>query len=88
MLDRLGDRQDLIDAMVPVDFPVGCRRPTPGTGFLEALQQPNVKLASGWIKCADSTGLIRDTGEHIELDVIICCTGSVSPVAVFSEPHC
>ncbi|KEF58923.1 uncharacterized protein A1O9_03766 [Exophiala aquamarina CBS 119918] len=78
MLDRLGDRQDLIDAMVPVDFPVGCRRPTPGTGFLEALQQPNVRLASGWITRADSAGLIRDTGEHVELDVIICCTGFVT----------
>ncbi|KPI34552.1 putative sterigmatocystin biosynthesis monooxygenase stcW [Cyphellophora attinorum] len=78
MLDRLGQRQDIIDAMVPTDFPVGCRRPTPGTGFLEALQQPNVKLASGWIKCADATGLIRDTGEHVELDVIICATGFVT----------
>ena len=78
MLERLGNRQDIIDAMVPVDFPVGCRRPTPGTGFLEALQQPNVRLASGDIARVDSTGIIRDTGEHIELDVIICCTGLVN----------
>lgn len=77
MLDRLGNRQDIIDAIVPIDFPVGCRRPTPGTGFLEALQQPNVRLASGNITCIDSTGIIRDNGEHVELDVIICCTGSV-----------
>lgn len=77
MEEKLQNRQDLIDAIIPTTFPVGCRRPTPGTGFLEALVDPKTKLLTGAIASVDKTGINRANGEHIDVDVIVCCTGSV-----------
>ncbi|GLA81501.1 hypothetical protein AtubIFM56815_005155 [Aspergillus tubingensis] len=56
-------------------FAPGCRRPTPGVGYLSALSQPNTTLIVGDITriCAD--GLIDSTGTHHAVDAIICATG-------------
>ena len=52
-----------------------CRRPTPGSGFLEALCSPKVEIVWGEIDTFNETGLKTASGRQIDSDVIICATG-------------
>lgn len=77
MRTRLGDSEKgrkAADMLLP-DFPVGCRRQTPGPGFLEALIRDNVEIR--WDDCEEitATGIKTRTGEEKEYDVIVCATG-------------
>ncbi|KAK6071878.1 steroid monooxygenase [Seiridium cupressi] len=75
MTRRLGKDNPLLETIIP-DFAVGCRRPSPGNGYLEALRQPNVNVITGKeISRIEPNGLVLDTGESVEVDVIICATG-------------
>lgn len=76
MTRRLGpENSKLADFMIP-KFAVGCRRPSPGNGYLEALVQPNVTAITGKeISRVESDGLVLETGEKVQVDVIICATG-------------
>lgn len=53
----------------------GCRRLTPGDGYLEALVQPNVTRVFDEIDHITPTGLVTDDGKLHEVDVLICATG-------------
>lgn len=64
----------LLDELIPT-FAPGCRRPTPGLGYLEALAQPNVEVVIGDIHGIASKGLVDNTGREHDVDVIICATG-------------
>ncbi|KAH8693845.1 hypothetical protein BGW36DRAFT_418523 [Talaromyces proteolyticus] len=64
----------LADKMVP-QFAFGCRRGTPGPGYMEALVQPNVTVEFGGIRDVTPTSVISETGTVTELDVLICATG-------------
>lgn len=76
MTKRLGGNKQLVDAIVPKHFGVGCRRPTPGGGFLEALTQDNVHVfTNGSIRKVTKTGFISADDSAYEVDVIICATG-------------
>lgn len=75
MAKRLGNRIDLLDALVP-DFSPNCRRLTPAPGYLEALVEENVNYINTPIKQATLAGLVTQDGIHREYDAIICCTGS------------
>ncbi|KAJ3541904.1 hypothetical protein NM208_g4383 [Fusarium decemcellulare] len=68
-----GDKR-LCDAMIP-SFPLGCRRLTPGVGYLEALNQPNVEVVLDPIAKIVSEGLETSAGKLIRVDAIICATG-------------
>jgi len=61
--------------IIPTDFGVGCRRPTPGNGFLEALTLPHVKTFTEEMKRITPKGFIDHEGIEHEVDVIICATG-------------
>ncbi|KAF7553871.1 hypothetical protein G7046_g6971 [Stylonectria norvegica] len=77
MIDRLGDSdkgRDIAKMLIP-KFPVGCRRLTPGPGFLEALMRDNVTTVWDNISSVDETGIVTKDGQHIDLDVICCATG-------------
>lgn len=74
MRQRLAGRPDLFEAIIPT-FAPGCRRLTPGPGYLEALQQENVTFCNKAIQEFNSTGLQLESGEQIDLDLIICATG-------------
>lgn len=56
-------------------FPVGCRRQTPGPGFLEALLQDNVEMLWDSIQSVTPRGIKFKNGESAEYDVIVCATG-------------
>ncbi|KAL2834389.1 hypothetical protein BDW59DRAFT_178795 [Aspergillus cavernicola] len=77
MKQRLGDTekgQALAELLIP-DFPVGCRRQTPGPGYLEALLQDNV--VTRWDDVARFTprGIQTRDGSELEFDVVVCATG-------------
>ncbi|WVQ81985.1 hypothetical protein IAT38_004112 [Cryptococcus sp. DSM 104549] len=74
MKDGLKSRPEYYEKLHP-SFGVGCRRPTPGPGFLEALTQPNVEAVFSGVDHVDETGLTTSEGERKEFDVIICATG-------------
>lgn len=74
MADALGDDERLCKALIP-EFPVGCRRLTPGTGYLESLRAPNVRLVTDGISGVVPQGIQTTGGEIIELDIIVCATG-------------
>ncbi|KAH8810649.1 FAD/NAD-P-binding domain-containing protein [Xylogone sp. PMI_703] len=75
MQQKLQGREDLIKMIIPTDFGVGCRRPTPGNGFLEALTLPNVTTFAKEMRRITPKGFIDDEGQEHEVDVIICATG-------------
>jgi cation diffusion facilitator CzcD-associated flavoprotein CzcO len=63
------------ERLVP-KFGVGCRRITPGIGYLESLSKPNVSVIYGGISKITERGVVSEsTGEEHELDVLICATG-------------
>ncbi|OQV05521.1 hypothetical protein CLAIMM_10248 [Cladophialophora immunda] len=75
MCEKLNGREDLIKMLVPTNFGVGCRRPTPGNGFLEALTLPHVTTFSKELQRITPRGFIDHEGQEHEVDVIICATG-------------
>jgi cation diffusion facilitator CzcD-associated flavoprotein CzcO len=74
MTKALGGNQELMDAMIP-KFPVGCRRLTPGVGYLESLGKENVRVVTQGIAKITEKGLELTSGEVVEVDAIICATG-------------
>ncbi|KAI0272691.1 hypothetical protein BC834DRAFT_949171 [Gloeopeniophorella convolvens] len=74
MREKLAKKPWIADFIIP-DFAVGCRRLTPGPGYLKALCEDNVDFVSEGIKRVTPTGIETADGEHIELDVLVCATG-------------
>ncbi|KAG0636618.1 hypothetical protein HOY80DRAFT_891024 [Tuber brumale] len=73
MSERLGNDPELIKKFIP-SWRVGCRRLSPGEGYLEALQAPNAKYIWDAIERITEKGIVTSAGE-IELDAIVCATG-------------
>lgn len=74
MRARLGGNDALANKLIP-NHSVGCRRLTPGQGFLEALLEPNVEVVTGEIERIVADGLLTADGFHIVVDAIVCATG-------------
>lgn len=49
MRRKLAKKPEIAEKIVPKDYAVGCRRPTPGNGYLEALCEDNMSLVSDTI---------------------------------------
>jgi cation diffusion facilitator CzcD-associated flavoprotein CzcO len=64
----------LTKRMIP-SFSLGCRRLGPGEGFLEAMLEDNVTLATGGVESFTEKGIRTTDGVEHEFDVIICATG-------------
>ena len=54
---------------------VGCKRPTPGVGYLEALTSRNTKIVFGDIKQVTPYGIVDNEGTEHPVDVLVCATG-------------
>ncbi|ETI26517.1 hypothetical protein G647_03294 [Cladophialophora carrionii CBS 160.54] len=78
MKQKLANNPELMEKMIPTDFDVGCRRPTPGNGFLEALNRENVTVFTKLMTTVTPKGFIDHTGQEHEVDIIICATGFVT----------
>ena len=75
MKRNLKDRPELLKHVMPNDFFVGCRRPTPGNGYLEALTGPKTTAYTEQLQRITERGFIDPDGTEHEVDVIICATG-------------
>ncbi|KAJ9606722.1 hypothetical protein H2200_008731 [Cladophialophora chaetospira] len=75
MTERVAKKPELINYLIP-DFSPNCRRLTPGPGYLEALTEDNVTLIQDDIKRFTATGIETASGEHREVDAILCATGA------------
>lgn len=74
MQEKLGKKPHILESLLP-SFSVGCRRLTPGSGYLEALAEDNVSFINTRISEARSRSVLLENGEEKELDVLICATG-------------
>ncbi|POR31118.1 Putative sterigmatocystin biosynthesis monooxygenase stcW [Tolypocladium paradoxum] len=75
MRDKLARKPEIADIIVPKNFAVGCRRPTPGNGYLEALCEDNVSVVSSSITEITPKGIKTAEGVEHEFDIIVCATG-------------
>ncbi|PGH11939.1 hypothetical protein AJ80_06904 [Polytolypa hystricis UAMH7299] len=74
MKERLGGDEKLSSTITP-KWGVGCRRLTPGEGFLEALIKENVTVVSNEIARIEPEGIVTEDGILHKVDAIICATG-------------
>jgi len=75
MKTHLKDRPELLEKIMPTDFYVGCRRPTPGNGYLQSLTGDKTVPYTSQLKQITARGFIDPDGNEQEVDVIICATG-------------
>ncbi|KAH8695551.1 hypothetical protein BGW36DRAFT_418250 [Talaromyces proteolyticus] len=77
MTARLGnsDKGKKAAELLMPSFPLGCRRLTPGPGFLEAIVQDNVEMRWDDIDVITERGIKTRSGSELEYDVIVCATG-------------
>lgn len=74
MRQQLGGSENLVRKLVP-DWEVGCRRATPGPGYLEAFTMPHVSLVTDAIERVTPSGIRTVDGREFDLDAIVCATG-------------
>ncbi|KAH7127336.1 cyclohexanone monooxygenase [Dactylonectria macrodidyma] len=70
----IGDDKSLKETIIP-HFPAGCRRLTPGPGFLQALGASNVTRNLETITRFTPAGIETADGINHSFDIIICATG-------------
>lgn len=73
MRAALNNNEALCKQLIP-DWTLGCRRLTPGGGYLESFLLPTVELEMAAITAITATGIQTDAKHH-DLDVIVCATG-------------
>lgn len=74
MRQRLAKKPELFDKIIPTFLP-GCRRLTPGKGYLEALTEDNVEVCTETIAEITETGVKLASGRVVEIDALACATG-------------
>ncbi|KAF2844353.1 FAD/NAD(P)-binding domain-containing protein [Plenodomus tracheiphilus IPT5] len=74
MQTRLAKKPGLAEFLIP-SFPPGCRRLTPGPGFLESLTEDNVQVITTHISKVLPSGVELTDGKVVHLDVLVCATG-------------
>ena len=72
--DKLAKKPYINDLLTPT-YPPGCRRLTPGPGYLEALVEDNVDYIGTGITKVTETGILDNNGDFHEVDAILCATG-------------
>jgi len=73
MRKALNNDEELCKKLIP-EWTLGCRRLTPGEGYLESFLLPTVSLTQSPITRITATGIQTSESQH-DLDVIICATG-------------
>lgn len=74
MSAKLGHDADLCRMLIP-DWEVGCRRITPGPGYLESFTQPNCHVTNSRITRISENAVHTEDGKVHEVDVVVCATG-------------
>lgn len=74
MRKKLEKKPEIMEALEP-NWPPGCRRLTPGPGYLEALCEDNVNFINTKIKRFTKEGIETVDGKERKVDLIVCATG-------------
>jgi cation diffusion facilitator CzcD-associated flavoprotein CzcO len=74
MREKLANDPELCQRLIP-SWELGCRRLTPGVGYLESFLQPNVKMTNSPITHITGTSIVTESGDKFEVDVVVCATG-------------
>ncbi|KAH8703712.1 cyclohexanone monooxygenase [Talaromyces proteolyticus] len=74
MTEQLGGDDRLAKKLIP-EFALGCRRMTPGSGYLRSLTAKNVDVVCESVVRFTENGIVDESGVEHEVDVIICATG-------------
>jgi len=74
MKQQLGGNEELAKKLTP-EYEVGCRRATPGPGYLEAFTREDVSLVTSSIEKIEPNGIRTADGTLHEFDAIVCATG-------------
>lgn len=74
MKQRLESAPHIFNALLP-SFSPGCRRLTPGPGYLEALTQPNVAFITSPITRISPDAIHTADGATHTIDALVCATG-------------
>ncbi|WP_254277553.1 NAD(P)/FAD-dependent oxidoreductase [Halomonas sp. 3H] len=74
MMDMLDGRDDLLRKALP-DYPPFGKRILLDNGWFTTLRKPHVSLHAEAVSGFTKTGITSASGEHVEVDVIVLCTG-------------
>ncbi|OQD89436.1 hypothetical protein PENANT_c002G04512 [Penicillium antarcticum] len=78
-LKQMQEKLKLLDPSIASriipDFAPGCRRLTPGSGYLEAFSAENTEMCWEDIERVTETGIRTADGKEKEFDLIVCATG-------------
>ena len=74
MKAKLGNDEELAKKLTP-EYEVGCRRATPGPGYLEAFTRDDVTLVTDGIEKLEEKGIRTKDGKLHEFDAVVCATG-------------
>ena len=72
--DELGDRADLVDKVLPTYPPYG-KRILLDNGWYRTLCLPNVHLVTDAVAEVTPTGVVTESGEHYDADILVWATG-------------
>ncbi|RFU26023.1 hypothetical protein B7463_g10312, partial [Scytalidium lignicola] len=73
MTEQLGNAE-LAEKMIP-KYDLGCRRMTPGPGYLQSLTKDNVQVVNKSVINFSKDGVVDESGVEHKADVVICATG-------------
>lgn len=75
MTRRIGPGNEKLKEFIIPKWSPGCRRISPGDGYLEALARENVQPVFSNIQRVTREGIITEDGQLHKLDVLVCATG-------------
>lgn len=75
MHTRMGPGHEELKKFIIPKWAPGCRRISPGDGYLEALVKPNVRPIFGGIKKVTKHGIVTEDGVEHKMDTLVCATG-------------
>lgn len=79
MSNKLGNDPELCRKLIP-EWELGCRRITPGEGYLESFLRPNVHLTQSPITHVTEHEVHTADGQAVEVDVSQCSLPAVSGI--------
>jgi cation diffusion facilitator CzcD-associated flavoprotein CzcO len=71
----MGEGHDELKKFIIPTWSPGCRRISPGDGYLEALVQPNVEPVFSDITKVTDEGILTADGKLHKMDILVCATG-------------
>lgn len=72
---RMGSGHEELKKFIIPKWAPGCRRISPGDGYLEALVQKNVRPVFGGIQQVTKQGIMTEDGVEHKMDILVCATG-------------